>query len=150
MKDSIHLTSTNMDNITEKNICSVKTVCTDIYEMQLLIHASHTMFNKHRADSRLAPSQWETSLQSNAVSHWLGANLESALKHIPSHISIWYKQVNENMMTYLWHQVLELRHSLDEVCSDSVGGRVQCLRGQVHHKGFHSHTCNHKNPPSVI
>ena len=26
-----------------------------------------------------APSQWETSLQSNAVSHWLGANIESAL-----------------------------------------------------------------------
>ena len=35
----------------------------------------------HRADSKLAPSQWETSLQSNAVSHWLGANLESALNH---------------------------------------------------------------------
>ena len=33
----------------------------------------------HTADSRLAPSQWETSLQRNAVSHWLGANLESAL-----------------------------------------------------------------------
>ena len=32
-----------------------------------------------RADSRLAPSQWETSLQSNAISHWLGANLESAM-----------------------------------------------------------------------
>ena len=31
------------------------------------------------ADSRLAASQWETSLQSNAVSHWLDANLESAL-----------------------------------------------------------------------
>ena len=30
-------------------------------------------------DSRVAPSQWETSLQSNAVSHWLGATLESAL-----------------------------------------------------------------------
>ena len=28
---------------------------------------------------KLAPSQWETSLQSNAVSHWLGTNLESAL-----------------------------------------------------------------------
>ena len=26
-----------------------------------------------------APSQWETPLQSNAVSHWLGANIESAL-----------------------------------------------------------------------
>ena len=32
-----------------------------------------------RADSRFMPSQRETSLQSNAVSHWLGANLESAL-----------------------------------------------------------------------
>ena len=34
------------------------------------------------ADSRSAPSQWETSLQSNAVSHWLGANLESALRFV--------------------------------------------------------------------
>ena len=33
----------------------------------------------YRADSWFAPSQWQTSLQSNAVSHWLGANLESAL-----------------------------------------------------------------------
>ena len=32
---------------------------------------------------RLAPSQWETSLQSNGVSHWLGANLESALSTYP-------------------------------------------------------------------
>ena len=32
-----------------------------------------------RSDPRFAPSQWETSLQSNAVSHWLGANLESDL-----------------------------------------------------------------------
>ena len=31
------------------------------------------------ADSSFAPSLWETSLQSNAVSHWLGTNLESAL-----------------------------------------------------------------------
>ena len=34
---------------------------------------------QYRADSRFALSQWETSLQSNAVSHWLGANLKSAL-----------------------------------------------------------------------
>ena len=32
-----------------------------------------------RADSKLAPSQWEMALQSNAISHWLGPNLESAL-----------------------------------------------------------------------
>ena len=32
-----------------------------------------------RADSRVAPSQWETLLLCNAISHWLGANLESGL-----------------------------------------------------------------------
>ena len=33
----------------------------------------------NRADSRFAPSQWETALLCNNVSHWLGASLESAL-----------------------------------------------------------------------
>ena len=32
-----------------------------------------------RADSRFAPSQWETALLCNAVSHWLSASLESFL-----------------------------------------------------------------------
>ena len=32
-----------------------------------------------RADSRFATSQWETALLCNTVSHWLGANLESAM-----------------------------------------------------------------------
>ena len=36
----------------------------------------------HGADSRLAPSQWETALLCNDVSHWLGANLDSALMSI--------------------------------------------------------------------
>ena len=35
----------------------------------------------YMADSRRTPSQWETSLQSNAVSLWQGAILESALKY---------------------------------------------------------------------
>ena len=38
-----------------------------------------------KADSRFAPSQWETALLCNDVSHWLGANLESALCE-------WYQQ----------------------------------------------------------
>ena len=33
----------------------------------------------YKAHFRFASSQCETSLQSNVVSHWLGANLESAL-----------------------------------------------------------------------
>ena len=35
--------------------------------------------HQHRADARFAPSQWETTLLCNHVSHWLDANLESAL-----------------------------------------------------------------------
>ena len=37
--------------------------------------------NQYRADSSLAPSQWEMSLQSSAISHWLGTNLKSDLAY---------------------------------------------------------------------
>ena len=33
----------------------------------------------YRADSRFAPSQWETALLYNDDSHWLGESLESVL-----------------------------------------------------------------------
>ena len=61
-----------------------------------------------RAESRLAPSQWETSLQSNAVSHWLGAHLESAqlctcILTI-SQISAWY-QGNFCTKEHAWIQL---------------------------------------------
>ena len=36
-----------------------------------------------RAHSSFAPSQWETVLLCNDVSHWLGARLESALGELP-------------------------------------------------------------------
>ena len=45
---------------------------------QLSVHVE-LVVHQYRADLRLAPSQWETPLQSNAISHWLGANLKSAL-----------------------------------------------------------------------
>ena len=41
--------------------------------------AQHHMPMIFRADSRFAPSQWGTALLCNDVSHWLGANLDSAL-----------------------------------------------------------------------
>ena len=40
-----------------------------------------------KADSRIAPSQWETVLLCNDVSRWVGAILESAL-HLIHHIVI--------------------------------------------------------------
>ena len=43
-----------------------------------------------RAASTFASSQWETSLQSNGVSHWLSANRESALHYMDDvFITIW-------------------------------------------------------------
>ena len=36
----------------------------------------------NRADSKLAPSQWEMALFCNDVSHWLGASLESSLNKV--------------------------------------------------------------------
>ena len=46
------------------------------------------VWTNHRVDSRFVPSQWETSLQSNAVSHWLCANLESALGYASTGLSV--------------------------------------------------------------
>ena len=64
----------------------------------------------YRADFRLAPSQWETSLQSNAVSHWLGANLDSALYiyiylYIYMYISSYCKA--DGNISYMHHQSKE-------------------------------------------
>ena len=53
-------------------------------EMKLRFQIKSKVFNhrfecyKHRADSILAPSQWEMVLLCNGVSHCLGASLESA------------------------------------------------------------------------
>ena len=46
----------------------------------------------YRADCRVASNQWETLLQSNAISHWLGANLELALNQLSSTAFIFSKQ----------------------------------------------------------
>ena len=42
---------------------------------------------QHRADSRFASSQWETALLCNDVSHWLDADLKSALQHVQTTIA---------------------------------------------------------------
>ena len=49
-------------------------------------------------DSRFAPSQWETALLCNDVSHWLGASLESVL-------ALWGHLF---LMSSFWMLLLEL------------------------------------------
>ena len=48
-----------------------------------------TIWHHSRADSRFAPSQWETALLCNDVSHWWGAGLESALHSTTSCEKCW-------------------------------------------------------------
>ena len=58
------------------NICCV---CID----DRLLCPGQSLYGRiqYRDDSMLAPNQWETSLQSNTISHWLGSNLESTLQY---------------------------------------------------------------------
>ena len=49
----------------------------------IMYNWSTAVANVYRAASRFAASQWETSLQSNAVSHWLGANQPRSSPGIP-------------------------------------------------------------------
>ena len=69
--------------------------------------------NYNRDDSRFAPSKWEMSSQSNAVSHWLGTNLESALYKNPTS-SQWRLQIIYSLpVSATWHQTYSfLRNKL--------------------------------------
>ena len=62
--------------------------------------------------------QWETSLQSNAVPHWLGANLESAL-YMQS-LPVWSLTVAAHYKPVQW--VI--------ACNDHSNA-LHCCRGQV-------------------
>ena len=55
---------------------------------QIPINFDDAIWCHYKADSRFATSQWETSLQSNAVSHWLGAITRPQwIARVISHIS---------------------------------------------------------------
>ena len=60
--------------------------------------------NNYRAYSRLAPSQWETSLQSNTASLWLDASLESVNEAI-----VWVRSGNTAISP--WSQLHDLSYS---------------------------------------
>ena len=64
-----------------------------------------------RADRRFAPSQWETSLQINAVSHWLGTNLESVLQAI----LCLYSLRRHCLIAYIGIPIINLRRSSDRL-----------------------------------
>ena len=61
-------------------ITLIPTVLFDL--ILLLSYIRHDVCHSNiRTDSRFAPSQWETTLLCNNVSHWLGASLDLALQY---------------------------------------------------------------------
>ena len=67
---------------------------------------------KSRADSRLAPNQWETSLQSNVVCHWMGAHMESALKSVRNH-KLWQSIFSSIIISCFLHRTIEFRYNTE-------------------------------------
>ena len=56
-----------------------------------------------RADSRFAPSQWQTALLCNDVSHWLGANLGSALSYHWCYANLMTEHKDDNQMQKFYY-----------------------------------------------
>ena len=83
-----------------------------------LWHSSETYT---RADSRFTPSQWERSLQSNAVSHWLGTNLESALLHLSLDRLVLVKWTEMQVMIFilLTHVCIDYNSEKLMICASS-------------------------------
>ena len=89
----------------------------------------------YRAHYRFAPRQWETSLQSNGVSQWLGTNLESAL---------WYDNdkcmILIRLWTHKWHPYLALTSELWSVLyKDKWWCNKEVRPFNTHVPGGHTH-----------
>ena len=89
--------------------------------MELLQSCAKPMLSSTRAASRFAPSQWEMSLQSNILSHWLGANLESALFY-SSNPSQSDRPWCEDQHTHMHHVICQQRKNVTfQLDWDSTG-----------------------------
>ena len=73
----VHLSDVPFNSMINRSKCPAALMSFDRWFGTLRHHDSAYIYV--RADSRFAPSQWKTPLQSNGVSHWLRANLKSAL-----------------------------------------------------------------------
>ena len=67
------------ENVYENVICEMATTLSRPQCVKFVLICYYALSLDIRADSMFVPSQWETALLCNDVSHWLGASLESAL-----------------------------------------------------------------------
>ena len=92
-----------------------------------------------RADSWFVPSQWEMALLRNAVSHWLGASLESALQYC-GRTSLIHNTWKANKLT--WNQFFICLHGLQlspeksQHTNDESSYYVRYIGPVFHSEGF--------------
>ena len=80
--------------------------------------------------SGFAPSQWETLLQSNAVSHWLGANLESVLnlhREKPGHNE--FSQISHQLSDFWWIVVVVIMIFITSISTEGSPPHEQRSKG---------------------
>ena len=94
------------------------------------IAATDGNHNRNRADSRFEPNQWVTMLLCNNVSHWLGPNLESALRsaqngcHFVEDISDAFSWLKITIFWFNFHWILFVGVKLTISQYWSEGNRV--------------------------
>ena len=76
----------------------------------------------NRADARFAPSQWETPLLCNDISHWLAANLASTLWNQFWNITTVDLFMTSWLFFSIIHSIVILRRRYDTHSSASRGG----------------------------
>ena len=105
----------------------------------------HNALRSIRADSRFAPSQWETALLCNDVSHWMGTSLESALSIVMYETGLKWDLtvINTTNKRYRWtivntthqyiykyiHHPLTVSFIVIECCNEfaSIRKAIRCL-----------------------
>ena len=98
----------------------------------------------HRADSRFAPSQWETALLYNDFSHWLVENLESVLYQI-----MFMHQLNSVGITVLTRtrSLSCINNHIDKQEVHSIAWQTWCCLFELSYKKLclenWVHTCRH-------
>ena len=122
-----NIQNTSKENVFENVICKMSAILFRTQYIKPSVTAETRTFQARslswlltscRADSRHVLSQWETSLQSNSLSHWLGPNLESALSCRLSsrdHLQLWcwLCMINRSLpfmgshFKYMCHQNME-------------------------------------------
>ena len=92
--------------------------------------------SEYRANSRLAPSQWEMLLQSNGICHWLGTNLESALDYIQLTMEdTWVRVLKSDLYS---HKNTENIHNI------LMASRKAAVRPVHQHWSYHSLVLSHR------